>query len=111
MLLDTPDHNLLANIAPILSHDKYEQEYRYVDSNSGPIRTKINVIRGFPTLIYTQASDQSNRERFVEVIRRFLPISVNTSQKKVTDAIVLKVEKAGGARGEYDIKVVEKGTI
>src|SRR5215469_16791178 len=40
VLLDTPDHNLLTNIASILSHDRYEQEYKYVDSNAGPIRTK-----------------------------------------------------------------------
>jgi hypothetical protein len=105
VLLDTPDYNLLANITPILSHDRYEQEYRYVDSNSGPIRTKINVIRGFPTVICTQASDRSNRERFVEISRRFLSISVNTSERKVIDAISLKVERAGGARGEYDVKL------
>jgi hypothetical protein len=111
VLLDTPDYNLLANIAPILSHDRYEQTYKYVESNSGPIKTKANIIRGFPTVIFTQACDRGNKERFDEISRRFLSISVNTSQKKVTDAIALKVERAGGARGEYDIKVVEKVTI
>jgi hypothetical protein len=50
VLLDTPDHNLLANIAPILSHDSYEHIYKYVDSNSGPITTKANIVRGFPIL-------------------------------------------------------------
>jgi hypothetical protein len=111
VVLDTPDHRLLTSIAPILSHDRYEQEYRYVETNSGPIKTKINVIRGFPTLIYAQASDSSNKERIVEVNRRFLHISVNTSEKKVTDAVALKVERAGGARGEYDVKVVDKATV
>jgi hypothetical protein len=47
----------------------------------------------------------------VEVNRRFISISVNTSQKKVTDAIALKVERTGGARGEYDIKVVERASV
>jgi hypothetical protein len=68
VLLDTPDYNLLANIAPILSHDRYEQTYKYVETNSGPIKTKANVIRGFPTVIFTQAIDRSNKERFVEVL-------------------------------------------
>ena len=111
VLLDTPDHNLLANIAPILSHDRYEQVYKYVESNSGPIRTKANIIRGFPGVIFTQAIDRSDKERAFEISRRFLSISVNTSQKKVTDAIAHKVERTCGARGEYDIKVVEKTAI
>jgi hypothetical protein len=110
VLLDTPDYNLLTNIAPILSHDRYEQVYKYVETKSG-IKTKANVIRGFPTVIFTQAIDRSDKERFVEVNRRFLSISVNTSQKKVTDAIALKVERTGGARGEYDIKVVERAAV
>ena len=108
VLLDTPDYNLLTNIAPILSHDRYEQTYKYVETNSGPIKTKANVIRGFPTVIFTQAIDRSNKERFVEVNRRFISISVNTSQKKVTDAIAIKVEKTGGARGEYDLKILDR---
>ncbi|MGB6531261.1 MAG: hypothetical protein WBF33_24400, partial [Candidatus Nitrosopolaris sp.] len=77
VLLDTPDYNLLTNIAPILSHDRYEQTYKYVETNSGPIKTKANVIRGFPTVIFTQAIDRSDRERSVEISRRFISISVN----------------------------------
>jgi hypothetical protein len=111
ILLDTPDYNLLTNIAPILSHDRYEQVYKYVESNAGPIKTKANVIRGFPTTIFTQACDRSNKDRFVEISRRFLSISVDTSQKKVADGIALKVERTGGARGEYDMKVVEKAAV
>jgi len=84
VFLDTPDYNLLTNIAPILSHDKYELEYRFVDSgSSGPLKTKVNVIRGFPTVIFAQASDSSNRERYAEINRRYLSVSVNTSEKKV----------------------------
>jgi hypothetical protein len=75
VLLDTPDYNFLANIAPILSHDRYEQEYKFVDSNSGPIKTKVNVIRGFPTVIFAQASDDSDKKRFGEVSRRFRNVS------------------------------------
>ena len=36
---------------------------------------------------------------------------MNTSEKKVTDAVSLKVERAGGARGEYDIRVVDRSRI
>lgn len=31
VFLDTPDYNLLANIAPILSHDRFEHVYKYVE--------------------------------------------------------------------------------
>jgi hypothetical protein len=110
VLLDTPDYSLMANISSILSHDSYEQEYKFVDSKSG-IKGRTNVIRGFPTFIHAQASDHSEKERAVEVNRRYLAISVNTSEKKVTDAVSMKVERTGGARGEYDIKVVDRSRI
>jgi hypothetical protein len=29
----------------------------------------------------------------------------------VEDAVALKVERAGGARGEYDLKVVDKAAV
>jgi hypothetical protein len=75
------------------------------------MRTKVNVIRGSPTLFYTQASDHSHNRRFIEICRRRISISVDSSEKKVTDAVALKVERAGGARGEYDLKIVDKTTI
>ena len=39
IFLDTPKESLLAGLLPLLSHDKYELEYEFVDTHNG-IKTK-----------------------------------------------------------------------
>jgi hypothetical protein len=45
IFLDTPSERLLSGLLPLLSHDKYEVEYEYVDTHNG-IKTKNNVLKG-----------------------------------------------------------------
>jgi hypothetical protein len=50
IFLDTPPEKLLSGLLPLLSHDEYEVEYEYVDTNNG-IKTKSNILRGFPAVV------------------------------------------------------------
>ena len=66
IFLDTPNHTLLEAIMSPLSHDHHEVEYHYVDNFNG-IKTKTNVLRGFPTVIFTAAIDYSRYQRWPEI--------------------------------------------
>lgn len=68
---DTPKHTLLEAIMSLLSHDRFEVEYEFVDTYNG-IKTKSNVLRGFPTVIFTAAVDYSKHPRWAETQRRFI---------------------------------------
>ena len=63
IFLDTPSTKLLEAIMSLLSHDNYEVEYQFVDSFNG-IRTKTNVLRGSPAVIFTAAIDYSKYQRW-----------------------------------------------
>jgi hypothetical protein len=58
IFLDTPNHTLLQAIMSLLSHDHHEVEYHYVDNFNG-IKTQTNILRGFPTVVFTAAIDYS----------------------------------------------------
>jgi len=72
VFLDTPRTELLSAIMSLLSHDEYEVEYEFVDTNNG-IKTKSNVLRGtLPAVIFAQAIDFSHNKRYPEIQRRFI---------------------------------------
>ncbi len=81
IFLDTPNHTLLEAIMSLLSHDNYEVEYHFVDNLNG-IKTKINVLRGFPTVIFTAAVDYSKYQRWPEIQRRFIVTNPKMTPEK-----------------------------
>ena len=66
IILDTPPERLLAGLLPLLSHDAYEIEYEFVDTHNG-IKTKSNILRGWPAVIIAQALDYSKSPRFPNI--------------------------------------------
>ena len=88
IFLDTPPEKLLAGLLPLLSHDKYEVEYEYVDTHNG-IKTKSNVLRGWSAVIFAQAQDYSHYRRYPELQRRFITTNPTMSQEKYNQAIDL----------------------
>ena len=52
---------LFEALMSLFSHDMYEVEYEYVDT-SGTIKTKTNILRGWPVGIFAQAVDYSRYE-------------------------------------------------
>ena len=88
VFLDTPSEQLLSGLLPLLSHDKYEVEYEFVDTHNG-IKTKNNVLRGWPAVIIAQALDYSNSPRFPEYSRRFITTNPTISTEKFNEAVNL----------------------
>jgi len=88
IFLDTPPEQLLAGLLPLLSHDKYEVEYEYVDTHNG-IKTRNNVLRGWPAVICAQALDYSRYARFPEYQRRFITTNPTMTQDKYNEAVNL----------------------
>jgi hypothetical protein len=86
IFLDSPPAHLLEALMPLLSHDRTEVEYEFVDTYNG-IRTRGNVLRGFPAVIFTAAKDYTNNPRYPEIQRRFLITNPDMSQEKYEKAI------------------------
>jgi len=81
IFLDTPNHTLLEAIMSLLSHDHHEVEYHFVDNFNG-IKTKTNVLTGFPTVIFTAAIDYSKYQRWPEIQRRFIVTNPKMTAEK-----------------------------
>lgn len=59
IFLESPNLELFNILRPILSHDKFEMSFPYVDKNSkGQIRTVNVTIRGWPACIVLNAREQ-----------------------------------------------------
>jgi hypothetical protein len=107
LFLDTPSLSLFAGIMPLLSHDKYEVEYEYTDTNNG-IKTKCNILRGFPAVIFAQAIDSSYHERFPEIKRRFIFVNPKMDKVKYDAAINLMCDKFSLPDFAYQAKIVSR---
>ena len=94
IFLDTPSIELFNAVMPLLSHDKYEVEYEYTDTHDG-IKTRSNIIRGWPSVIYAAAVDYSYHERWPEIQRRFIITNPKMTTEKYDDAINCISEKFG----------------
>jgi hypothetical protein len=86
IFLDSPPAYLLEALMPLLSHDRTEVEYEFVDTHNG-IKTRGNILRGFPAVIFTAAKDYTNNQRYPEIQRRFLITNPDMSQEKYEKAI------------------------
>jgi hypothetical protein len=86
VFLDTPPVELFAAIMSLLSHDRNEAEYDFTDSNNG-IKTKTNVLRGFPAIIFTAAIDYSHYKRYAEIQRRFIVVNPKMTREKYSNAV------------------------
>ena len=105
IFLDTPSERLLSGLLPLLSHNKYEVEYEFVDTHNG-IKTKNNVLRGWPAVIIAQALDYSNSPRYPEYQRRFIGANPNMSTEKYNEAINLINDKFSVPDLIYQHKIV-----
>jgi hypothetical protein len=94
VFLDTPPVELFTAIMSLLSHDRNEAEYDFTDSNNG-IKTKTNVLRGFPAIIFTAAIDYSHYKRFPEIQRRFNVVNPKMTKEKYNNAVKhISIEKS-----------------
>jgi len=106
LYLDTPRSGLINSLMSMLAHDSYETEYEYADNTSNGIKTKSNVLRGWPAVFYAQALDTSHYKRDAEANRRFIKINPNMAKEKYKAAARLIAEKWGTPDFMYQATVV-----
>lgn len=107
IFVDTPRHTLLEAIMSLLSHDHYEVEYEFVDNFNG-IKTRTNVLRGYPTVIFTAAIDYSKHPRWSEIQRRFIVTNPKMTADKYKESIQLMGSKYGLPEFVYDATIVSE---
>jgi hypothetical protein len=108
VLLDTPSRGLFGALMALLSHDHWEVEYEFADTSNTGIATKVNVLRGWPSVIFAQAIDYSSYSRWPEVARRFPITNPNMDRKKYDKAIDLMAKKFGTPDFIYQGRVVSR---
>jgi hypothetical protein len=90
IFLDQPHNDLLANLRPMLSHDKKEIKLKITDkSEKGGLRTKNVLLRGFPSVIFCTAGLRIDEQEST----RFILLSPETSTEKIREAIHQKISK------------------
>ncbi len=105
VFLDSPRPELFSALMPLLSHDRYEVEYEFVDPHNG-IKTKGNILRGWPAVIFAQAIDYSRYARYPEIQRRFIITNPKMSKEKYEQAVDLICDKYGLPDFAYQSKIV-----
>jgi hypothetical protein len=105
VFLDSPSPGLFNALMPLLSHDRYEVEYEFVDTHNG-IKTKGNILTGWPAVIFAQAIDYSHYQRYAEIQRRFIITNPKMSIEKYSGAVDLIGDKYGLPDFAYQAKVV-----
>ncbi|MGA9843470.1 MAG: sugar phosphate isomerase/epimerase family protein [Nitrososphaeraceae archaeon] len=90
LFFEAPDRDLWNLLKPILSHDRTEIEYPYVDKtqNEGLVTKKV-VVRGWPACIFCSAKDESDWTGWPEVMSRFIITSPNMNQTKYLESNML----------------------
>jgi hypothetical protein len=106
VFLDSPRPELFGALMPLLSHDRYEVEYEFVDTHNG-IRTRSNILRGWPAVIFAQAIDYSRYPRYSEIQRRFIMTNPKMNKEKYEQAVDLICDKYGLPDFAYQAKIVK----
>jgi hypothetical protein len=88
VFLDEPQFETLAMLKPLLSHDQFETEYKYVDKQSG--ETVKTILRGFPSVIFCTTKSKY----IMEFSSRWLTASPETTPEKIAKVIAAKGTKA-----------------
>jgi len=96
VFLEPPQHELWNLLKPILSHDKKEIEFPFVDKTANSnAETKDVVVRGWPACIFCSAKDESKWEIWNEIKSRILVTSPNMVTKKYQESNKLIAQSKG----------------
>jgi len=88
IFLDRPHQETLEVLKPLLSRDKYEIEYKFVEKKSG--ETWTSILRGYPVCILC-AVDSRYTEEYTS---RWITASPESSKKKIGAVILQKGSRA-----------------
>jgi hypothetical protein len=107
LFLDTAQEGLFNTLMSMISQDSDDQLYEFTDkSGAGKIGSKVNRLRGTPTIFNTQVIDDSRQVRYQEKNRRLIHVIPDTSTEKIHTAMGLIGQRYGLVNEEYDIQVV-----
>jgi hypothetical protein len=85
LFLEPPNPQLWDILKPILSHDKYEIEYKTTQTD-GSLKVKESIIRGFPAVVFCSAKNEASNPIWKEIETRFDIVSPNTEVTKYKEA-------------------------
>ena len=110
LCLDTPQDSLFDTLMSLMSQDTpRDQIYSFTDkSGIGKLGTKNNRLRGMPVIFTTRVIDDTRTLRFQEKNRRFINVTPDTSNKKISAANNIIGLKYGSISEEYDTLVVSR---
>lgn len=96
LFLEAPKTDTFSILRPILSRDKYEVEYKFVDRayKNGPLVTMEARIRGWPVAVYASA-DAPKGNIWDQIRSRFIIVSPNMTKKKYKAANQYTASKYG----------------
>lgn len=101
MFTEMPHPGLLANLRPILSHDKKEVEFLTTDrGKTGGNVAKKTIIRGFPSVVFCSAYTRLNEQE----VTRCLLLSPEVSDEKLEAGVELTGERVADPEA-YKLKV------
>jgi hypothetical protein len=107
VFLDTPSAEMFEALMSLLSHDQYEVEYQFVDtSNRTGLKTRTNVLMGWPSVIFAQAIDYTRHPRYQEIQRRFVVTNPRMDVEKYQNAVEHIIDKNCYPDFVYQQKVV-----
>ena len=100
IFMDQPHDQLLQRLRPLLSHDRKTITHKITDRRKiGGLKTKTVFIEGYPTVIFCTAKfSMADQER-----TRLLLLSPETTEQKIKDAILLKIEKESNRQAFHDL--------
>ena len=101
MFTEMPHPGLLANLRPILSHDRKEVEFLTTDrGKTGGNVAKKTIIRGFPSVVFCSAYTRLNEQE----VTRCLLLSPEVSDEKLEAGVKLTGERVADPEA-YKLKV------
>lgn len=103
VFLEAPEFNTFQMLRPILSHDKEEIEYRFVDKTSkGQLRTMRVVLKGWPATIFLT----TDTKYVEELATRSFTTSPENTEDKILEANKLTNLKAS-CPWKYGVETLE----
>lgn len=96
LFFEAPQNKTLEILKPLMSHDNYEIEYKFVDRayNNGPMVTLSAKIRGWPVFLYATADNRMGN-LWDQIRSRFIVVSPEMSKEKYKAANEYTAQKHG----------------
>ena len=109
LFLDTAQEGLFNTLMSMISQDTSDDQlYEFTDKNagSGKLGSKVNRLRGTPTIFNTQVIDDTRQVRYEEKNRRLIHVIPDTSSEKIHAAMDQITKRYGLLPEEYSEQVV-----